>query len=516
MDDIKRDINISGRVTIHDAYQFEIKLEYNLEELLKSNNYKIEVFIFIPKSLQINKNTYPPQQFYSDLQNYIRFKTPSFSFKLILDPEFKKSPLYVLRQLFLEFSKAKSHKEKVRLVHQCIKELKLLGVMVKARLRDFGFFTKTRLEKGDREEAYILKRVENTIERGIEILHKLREIKKDFLNNYPEEKELFKYFGVVEEFISHLLEEELVGLLKYLDNKIQDKNCLEKLKSKFMEFCKREKEYRKEEGFHLKFEEGEKAKEQYIYYRSQYKKIIASVLYLDIVREKKDTAYTHIIGATAAFSASVIYLALSQYINSMAVNTLPLIVFVSLIYVFKDRIKDLIKLMLNPKVLSFFPDHVTKIKDTSEEKPVVLGDIREKVFFTSRKNIDPQVLALRDKTKPAAFLPEESPEEILVYQKEIEIDTSAIRERHTRTVNLTDIMRFNIHRYLEKMDDPEQPINYFDEKEGRLSTSIGGRTYHINLILKYSQFKKGEEQIRYERYRIVANKWGILRVEKVE
>ena len=60
---------------LHDKYQFEIKLDYALLQD-KKTHYQISTYIFVPASLGINKNVYTKSDFYRDVQNYIRLKTP--------------------------------------------------------------------------------------------------------------------------------------------------------------------------------------------------------------------------------------------------------------------------------------------------------------------------------------------------------------------------------------------------------------------------------------------------------
>jgi hypothetical protein len=67
---------IQQAVKPHDKYQIEIKLDYSLDEG-KKTTYQVSTYIFIPPSLGINKNTYSKEDFYRDIQNYIRLKTPT-------------------------------------------------------------------------------------------------------------------------------------------------------------------------------------------------------------------------------------------------------------------------------------------------------------------------------------------------------------------------------------------------------------------------------------------------------
>jgi hypothetical protein len=509
--------DITSRVTIHDINQFEIKLEYNMEELKKTNNYKIETYLFIPKSLQINNSTYKDTDFYHDLQNYIRFKTPTYSFKLIIDPGFIHSPLYNLKQLLSNLEIEKNPHQREREIQAAIKEIKLLGVMIRARFRDYRYMIRVMLSKPGKSSDYIINKLDEIINSGVLILQELRKIKEDYLRKCPEEKEFFRYCRVTEEFLSFLIEEEAVGIFNTVSRKIEHSECLDNIINRFKSFLKEEKKFRETNDYSLNFKNSEESKERYIHHMSQYKKIIASVLYLHIERELKNEAYIHLVGSGAAFAAALVYFIITVITSlKFAMNSIPFILILSVGYVFKDRLKDLIKVIFNPHVLSHFPDHITQIVDSSGNKKIKLGNIREKVFYANREDIDPLVLALRDKTRPAAFLAEESPENVLVYQKEINIKSELIRENHSRTINIADIMRFNIHKYLEKMDNPQQMINFYDEEKDAVSSTSGERTYHINLVVKYSKFSQKQEQIRYERYRIVTSKWGIKRVEFVE
>ena len=56
----------------HDKYQLEMKFTYPLNTELAQNEYHVDTYIFLPNSLGISSTTYSKQDFYSDLQEYIR------------------------------------------------------------------------------------------------------------------------------------------------------------------------------------------------------------------------------------------------------------------------------------------------------------------------------------------------------------------------------------------------------------------------------------------------------------
>jgi hypothetical protein len=516
--------DISGRVGIHDVHQFEVKLEYNLEELHNVNHYRIETYFFIPRSLNINKFTYQKEEFYSDLNNYIRFKTPSYSFKLIIDPDFDRSPLYVLNALAKELEKYSDMPDepnpflpKKDKYIKTIKELKLLGCMVRARLRDFSMFIDRKLvKKTDKNTDYVLTRLDDAVKRGIRILEELRRLKRKFELYLTEDNDIKKYFRITEEFLSYLLEEEMIPIIRKVKIEISECPELPLIEKTFRDFLNEERHTRVKNGFHLVFTKDDRGKENYIYQMSQYKKVISSILFLGTNRETEDMAFIHLIGSIAAFLASLLYFYITYLISrKVSIDSFLFVFLVSIGYVFKDRIKEIIKRVLSPTQAFAIPDNITEILDVGEHNQLKLGKIKESVIFAERKGIDPIVLELRDKHFNEV-LPEESPEEIMVFHKDINIDTETVINHHSRTVNFTDIMRFNLQQYIQRMDDPEQSVYYFDSDLQKEARTIGRKIYYIHLVLKYSEMKDDGYKTRYEIHRIAANKYGIQRIEFLE
>jgi hypothetical protein len=57
----------------HDRYQVELKLDYQLDRG-KETHYRISTYIFVPRSLGITEKSYPKDELYRDIKNYIRRK----------------------------------------------------------------------------------------------------------------------------------------------------------------------------------------------------------------------------------------------------------------------------------------------------------------------------------------------------------------------------------------------------------------------------------------------------------
>src|SRR6476661_4060845 len=75
---------LQNRLDIHDRKQFEIKLEYQPSGADDETRYLVETYVFLPASLNIDAETYPRADFYADIHNYVRFKTPVMTLEEVL------------------------------------------------------------------------------------------------------------------------------------------------------------------------------------------------------------------------------------------------------------------------------------------------------------------------------------------------------------------------------------------------------------------------------------------------
>ena len=67
---------------------------------------------------------------------------------------------------------------------------------------------------------------------------------------------------------------------------------------------------------------------------------------------------------------------------------------------------------------------------------------------------------------------------------------------------------------MAKLSDPDKVLRYFDNTKGIVSIEAP-KVYHINLIIKYTTTHEQKSVVELERSRIILNKKGILRIDKV-
>src|SRR5262245_51874391 len=124
---------LDSKISQHDKHRFEIKLDVMLDGRRDTEQYSVEAYFFIPRSLGINGRTYPSADFYGDIQNYIRFKTPVISLRKLVDETYDFSPFKRFDEA-LEGLHSGDRSEQV--ITKAIHEMKLLGCVVRSDIRD--------------------------------------------------------------------------------------------------------------------------------------------------------------------------------------------------------------------------------------------------------------------------------------------------------------------------------------------------------------------------------------------
>ncbi len=76
---------IDENVKLHDKFSIEVKVGFVAKRKQKINNFALNIWFFIPNSLDINRFTYSKANFYRDLTSHIRLITPSYLLRNIAD-----------------------------------------------------------------------------------------------------------------------------------------------------------------------------------------------------------------------------------------------------------------------------------------------------------------------------------------------------------------------------------------------------------------------------------------------
>ena len=501
---------IQQAVKHHDQYQIEIKLDYELHAEHKTR-YQIATYFFVPQSLGINSATYPKHTFYQDVQSHIRLKTPSLNLREFTEGE--RSPLRRIETLVRQsdwFGDPRHY-------NQIVTQLKLLSAMLKSALRELFFLIDRRVSEVQatlhgKTHYLVHNLVDEFLIETAHITQQFRALLADFnLPNVPQS--VFAAYMFTDESISILIEESAVEMFQIVDEYLKKTNR-EDYKLALSELTAKETKYRKTRGYESILVEGSD-NETYLYRASILKKYASSVLFLNTDVQPDGQYWEQLILSFAAGLAMIFATAVAFYFQYRFGNfTLPFFIALVIGYMFKDRIKELSRIVFARRLEKYLFDRRITIRTQDGQHRV--GVLREKVRFIDERELPLSVMRARNRDDITDLSNEGRGENIICYTKEIELqikNADEVLPGFPEITGINDILRFDIRHFLNKMAEPVQ--ERFIIQDGNLVSLMGHKVYHINLISRYKTVLPSINK-ENRHLRLILNQKGIRRIEEVE
>lgn len=504
---------LDSKVRAHDKHRFEIKLDVAVQSE-ERHLYRVETYLFIPRPLGVNPATFSNADFYNNIQRHIRFKTPRFSLGKLRDPAVKNSPLVRLKKMIDAI-----HGGDSAAVERAYGEIKLLGCVVRAAMRDQALFFTSELARLPDEEGALESRarafkgqVSVYLDDVLGFIDEVRGLRASLATPVAPER-LREALAFMDEFFSLGAEDSLTSILEALRGRAALRAPLAELDARLSDMIKRQEAYRAAMGYPSLVDKGTDS-ETLVYRRGVLKKFVSNILYLNIETSHWER-WAHILFGAAAAVSMAVALAVTAFASQRyGPNSLAFAAIVILGYAAKDRIKDLLKLWFVKHWTRWFSDRSTEILDPSSGK--LIGRMREAFRFVPSDRVPGEIMRRRLMDSITAVENEGKPEDVIRYEKEVVLYPRRITQFHERRKDLNDILRINVFPFLTQADDPKAEYTHLNSKTGRLEVLNCSRVYHVNVILRYlvrGGFN-GETE-KYERIRIILNRKGIKRLEEV-
>ncbi|MBT7903611.1 hypothetical protein HN587_07140 [Candidatus Woesearchaeota archaeon] len=249
--------------------------------------------------------------------------------------------------------------------------------------------------------------------------------------------------------------------------------------------------------------------EHFIFRMGILKKFFQNVLCLDTDTKKAGRFAEHAAFGLAA-AASMFFATGIAFITQFHFGNFTTFFFLSLVisYVFKDRINDALKQYLKNILLKKYFDYEMSIFSSPEIK---IGSCKEFFSFIRGKDIPKTIKKLRDNFHVNDVEHFYRGETVFTYKKFTNLFSKKFKKiyRSNAIQGINDVLRFNISKFLGKMDDPQKDV--FVLNGNSFNSVKSGKTYHLNLIIKYT----AQKIPAYRRFRIVLDRTGIKRIERV-
>ena len=504
---------LDSEIRFHDKQRFEMKLDIELSSP-KKNSYKVETYFFIPKALNIGPRSYSKTDFYNNTQRYIRFKTPQISLLKLIDPEIEVSPFNRIRK---KVSLILGGNKDIKIVNSVYNEFKLFGCMIKSELKDYGsFFIKelNEVSVASREENYLIlaKNLIVFIEDSKKLISKIDVLRSELAQPIIPLK-LRETFGFFEEYFSLIMEEAFTHLLDAVQKTGYSEGFSE-CEMEMKRIISSQNKFRRDKNY-FSFIKDERHNEVFVYRRGVLKKFISSALYLKVEVFKRKALSQILFGIAAGLAMLFAVIATIYAQRKFSLNSWPFVFILVVSYIFKDRIKDWLKVFFSRSMVKWISDRQVEILDPLNDKKI--GVLKEAFSFISSSSVPADISNIRNLDNITSIDEDGKPERVFKHEKKVVLFPGKILKFHERRKNITDIMRFNIGGFTAHADDSLVKHRYLEEESGDIETAICPRVYHINVIVKYVCLSAGQsEKIDYDRIRIILSKDGIARIEDVK
>jgi hypothetical protein len=503
---------VEWQATVHDKSQFEIVIDYPVlprsipqkgrkKESKPELSYWVDVYFFTPKNLGLNSQVYPRESFYKDLTNFVRIHTP------------KKDLIHAAILTTLEelLRLDQNHAFFPERTPRAIQEVKIFGNYVNLKIKTL-FNRKGHLTD------------DQWVDQGGQIIELMDHFRMRYLrpsfNSIALDAELASALLWVDEYLSNRLEASFSKI---------SLSPLSPRRSAFAQrFLANEYQHRAERGY---FTPGKAATdltvEQFYHRHGMLKKFVSETLYLRTQEVKRDRFYRNMMAGCGAALAGVwaeiakMDSQLARGARDFGVRFMVLAGVGVLIYVFKDRIKEISKEYFNEKLKRFLPDYEVLLKyrffdRVGKKMDLLVGQYQEYVRYLSSVSLPEDIRFVRDSSRRENFFGENQ-ESIIHYSKRVSLDPTVAAQMETPMLSLKDIFRFNMAEFLQYLDNPEKSLAIYDFEEGAIQIRAP-KVYYFNIFLKIGVWKEGVcgsrvKTTQIEHLRLVLNKSGIVRVD---
>jgi hypothetical protein len=80
---------------------------------------------------------------------------------------------------------------------------------------------------------------------------------------------------------------------------------------------------------------------------------------------------------------------------------------------------------------------------------------------------------------------------------------------------VTDIIRFNVERFLRDMDDPELALEYVDLEDFSVGRVKAAKSYQVDLAFRFTTEESKQEKVSVQLVRLVLDRNGIKRMLRI-
>lgn len=481
---------IDIQTKIHDKFTLEFKVGFRtkkLSNLTDVNDFVMNTWLFIPNSLDINRNKYTKDNFYRDIKSGARLITPSYSLHNLAHDE-DLLPCKLLRESI------ENDEEYGNKLHA----IRMYCSIAKSSIRDAFKSIRDTKEDEDWKTPALAFIADTPI-----ILTRYRQLRDRFFES--SESSMQSAFRYGDEFLSNILEQYGYRLREYI--RLAHPDSYTEMEGMLKELLVPEKNYKKVRGYLCVQHDSADHNSRFVYHASLLKKFAESDLFLHANKSQSTFLVEQILYSAAAGVAMIFATVASFFFQQKYGNfTFPFLIALVVSYMFKDRIKDWLRMFFAKRLSSKVFDtksvfHINKQK---------IGWSKDSFDFIDSAKVPEEVLKVRSRTTLLQMVSGHD-EKVILYRKKVQLHRKQLAKVSPFPLNgINDNIRFNITEYLRKMDNPDIPLlGSWEDNDYAVIT--GGKVYYLNFVIQCIY----EGQTEYKRIIVGCTRDGITSIQEM-
>lgn len=472
---------------IHDSNTLEFKVGFLPNDGKTHDDFYMNTWIFIPEVLDVNRHTYRKEDFYNDTTSHLRLITPKY--ELIELADVHSLPFTRMRQ---------ACENPVNDNGEFETEVKMLASIVKSSIRDA--YHKIADESNEQLQQQLACDLIEHAKQVTDIYRSLRPV----LHEHDDGKKMSVFFDFGDEFISNIVEQHLGRIVKLLNPR--QTIVTGPLLPMLTQLLDTERKYRDSHNYQNIESPSPDDNRQFVYHASQLKKYIESNLYLP-THKRRNTAFLEQVAFSVAAGISMVFATVVSFAFQQTYGNFTLPFFIALVisYMFKDRIKDLIRNYFAHGLGSRFYDYLIRIRVGM----LNIGKVKEGFDFVSPQDVSRHVNEKRARKNPLV-VNRGVDEQVIQYRKYVHLNRKSVDKLSVYPINgINNIVRFNLANFMRKMDNPKVPL-YVNRGDAVNHFTDGDKSYYLNFVIQC----KYEGISEYKRYRVCLCRDGIKTIEE--
>lgn len=518
---VKTDVRILDPTQMEASFQYRMMVKGEDETVAYPHAYQVESYFLFPLQMKITPATYPLEYFYRDVKSFLNFRIPKLTFREImgLSEDSERSPLLKIREHIARNDPSAEEQSFITQETQIFACSYYTFIVRKSRKVTAGL---ARFGEGDAEAEKIKKLIEDSFEKVNEIYKEWQKVLQIAEVGFPMVK---RELREVDEYIVNNIHDFLLKAQKSFDAhagaQTKEWRAIVRSRLRALRIYSRQNAYP-----WIDDKSDEIELEVYLHRRGFLKRRVWSALYLN-TRTKSLFKIQRQAGAMVAAGIAGFWAASAQLLLAYSgmfsqnqgatwgISSFIVITGLTFAYILKDRIKELGRGYFKGSLFRDLPDSSSKIvyrPSGDGSKPLELGFHEEKVEFVEVEGLPQDLRKLLEQMAPERLNADAL--SIIHYRKRMGLQGEKIRYMKRKIRALYTFYRLNVSNFLDSLDLPFEEVAVSTTRLQATTRQIP-KVYYVDLVMQITMAVEKEIKIEYEYYRMVLDKRGIKRIEKL-